>query len=131
VNEDNNPIYFAAHPDWLLNGDLDSGGGLTEDINLDGILTPGNVATVNRTATTDANGFAQFYVTYAKMFANWVKVKIEGKIISYGDQTLGTTQFYLPIIRDDMLCSVVPPGTISPFGLGDDTPGNNVCTNDL
>lgn len=126
VNEDNNPSYAAGNPDWLLNGILNSGGGQTEDINGDGVLTPGNVAEVNRTATTDANGFAQFYVVYAKQFANWVKVRIEGKIYSYGDQTLGTTQFYLPVLRDDVKCQITPPGSISPFGLG--APPNNVCT---
>jgi len=130
-NEDNNPIFFGSHPEWLLNGVLNSElppSLVTEDINGDGILTPGNVAEVNRTATTDANGFAQFYVIYAKQFANWVKVKIEGKIYSYGDQTRGTTQFYLPVLRDDVACSTSPPGPISPFGLG--ASPNNVCTND-
>jgi len=123
ANEDNNPTFFGSHPDWLLNGVLNSGGGQTEDINGDGVLTPGNVAEVNRTATTDANGFAQFYVIYAKQFANWVKVKIEGRIYSYGDQTLGTTVFYLPVLRDDTKCDVTPPGQISPFGLA-----AGVCT---
>ena len=127
INEDNNPIFYGSHPDWALNGVLNSGGGQTEDINGDGLLTPGNVAEVNRTATTDANGFAQFYVVYAKQFANWVKVRIEGRIYSYGDQTLGTTQFYLPVLRDDVACAVSPPGGISPFGLG--ASPNNVCTN--
>lgn len=127
MNEDNNPTFFAAHPDWLLNGVLNNGGGQTEDENGDGVLTPGNIAEVNRTAITDANGFAQFYVIYAKQFANWVKVRIEGRIYSYGDQTLGTTQFYLPVLRDDVACVISPPGSISPFGLG--TSPNNVCTN--
>jgi hypothetical protein len=129
ANEDNNPVFFASHPEWLLNGVLNKEPApslITEDINGDGILTPGNVAEVNRTATTDANGFAQFYVIYAKQFANWVKVRIEGKIYSYGDQTLGATQFYLPVLRDDVKCSVTPPGVISPFGLG--TAPDNVCT---
>lgn len=127
-NEDNNPIFFNSHPEWLLNGVLngDPAKGLTEDVNGDGVLTPGNVAEVNRTATTDANGFAQFYVIYAKQFANWVKVRIEGKIYSYGDQTLGTTQFYLPVLRDDVACTETPPGPISPYGLG--ASPNNVCT---
>jgi len=128
VNEDNNIALFGAGSTWLLNGDLNSAGVVTEDINGDGVLTPGNVAEVNRTATTDANGFAQFYVIYAKQFANWVKVKIEGKIYSYGDQALGTTQFYLPVLRNDVACIGNPPGAVSPFGLGDST--NNVCTND-
>jgi hypothetical protein len=126
INEDNNPIFFGSHPDWALNGVLNSGGGQTEDINEDGLLTPGNVAEVNRTATTDANGFAQFYVIYAKQFASWVKVKIEGRIYSYGDQTLGATQFYLPVLRDDVACAASPPGGISPFGLG--AAPANVCT---
>lgn len=131
VNEDNNPIFFGSHPEWLLNGVRNSEplpSLITEDINGDGVLTPGNVAEVNRTATTDANGFAQFYVIYAKQFANWVKVRIEGKIYSYGDQTLGTTRFYLPVLRDDVACTTSPPGPISPFGLG--ASPNNVCTND-
>ncbi len=127
ANEDNNPLFFVTHPEWLLNGFLNSGGGQTEDINGDGVLTPGNVAVVNETATTDDDGFAKFYVIYAKQFANWVKVRIDGRIYSYGDQTLGTTQFYLPVLRADTACSVTPPGPISPFGLG--TLPNNVCTN--
>jgi len=130
VNEDNNPIFYAGHPEWLLNGVLNSGGGQTEDINGDGVLTPGNIAEVDRTATTDANGFAQFYVIYTKQFASWVVVKIEGKIYSYGDQTLGTTQFTLPVLRTDTGCDTSPPGQTSPFGLGDMSAGNNVCTND-
>ena len=132
VNEDNNPIFFGSHPEWLLNGFLDKEpvpSLITEDINGDGVLTPGNVAEVNRTATTDADGFAQFNVTYAKQFANWVNVKIEGRIYSYGNQTLGTTQFYLPVLRDDVACEVTPPGPISPFGLG--APPNNVCTKNI
>lgn len=127
VNEDNNvAAYGVTHPEWLLNGDLNSSGGLTEDINGDGYLTPGNVATINTTAITDANGFAQFYVTYAKQFASWVKVKIEGRIYSYGDQSLGGTVFYLPGLRADYGCDSTPPGSISPFGLG--AGANNVCT---
>jgi len=129
ANEDNNPVYFGSHPEWFLNGFLDkepAPSSVTEDINGDGILTPGNVAEVNKTATTDANGFAQFYVIYAKQFASWVKVRIEGRIYSYGNQSLGTTQFYLPVLSDDVKCGEIPPGAISPFGLG--ASPNNVCT---
>ena len=132
ANEDNNPVYFGSHQEWLLNGFLDKEpppSSVTEDINGDGILTPGNVAEVNKTATTDANGFAQFYVIYAKQFASWVKVRIEGRIYSYGNQTLGTTQFYLPVLSDDVKCGEIPPGAISPFGLG--ASPNNVCTKDI
>jgi hypothetical protein len=134
VNEDNNvAAYGITHPEWLLNGVKDSGINPitllweTEDINQDGVLTPGNIATVTTSAVTDANGFAQFYVIYAKQFASWVKVKIEGRIYSYGDQSLGTTTFLLPGLRDDYKCTTSPPGPISPFGMG--AGANNVCTN--
>jgi hypothetical protein len=103
--------------------------GITEDINGDGVLSPGNVATIIlTTATTGADGFAQFYVEYAKMFARWVKVRIDGFIYSYGDQSMGSTQFELPVLADDMKCTATVPGPVSPWGRGV-APTDNVCTN--
>lgn len=135
VNEDNNPAVYSLYPQWRLNGRLnnDPVTGITEDINGDGVLSPGNVADITtadntKTAITGADGFAQFYVLYAKMFARWVKVRIDGFIYSYGDQSMGSTQFELPVLADDMKCSATVPGPVSPWGRGV-APTDNVCTN--
>jgi len=129
ANEDNNPAVHTLYPLWRLNGILNSDpvSGVTEDENGDGVLSPGNVATITTTATTGADGFAQFYVTYAKMFARWAKVRIDGYIFSYGDQSMGRTEFELPIASSDMKCEASVPGAVSPWGRG--VFPNNVCTN--
>lgn len=129
VNEDNNPIMDSL---WRLNGILNSDTSviptITEDINGDGVLSPGNVADITPiSAKTGDDGFAQFYVIYAKMFARWVKVRIDGYIYSYGDQSLGSTQFELPVLADDMKCANTVPGPVSTWGRG--VSPDNVCTN--
>jgi hypothetical protein len=135
-NEDNNPAIHTLYPQWRLNGDLDRDiiASVTEDINGDNEITPKNVATITNAenstqarATTGADGFAQFYVIYAKQFARWVKVRIDGYILTYGTESVGSTQFELPATSADMLCTASVPGPISPWGRGV-TP-NNVCTN--
>lgn len=129
ANEDNNSAVHTLYPLWRLNGILNSDAvsGITEDANGDGVLSPGNIATITTTATTGADGFAQFYVTYAKMFARWVKVRIDGYIYSYGDQSMGRTEFELSIASPDMKCEASVPGPVSPWGRG--VFPNNVCAN--
>jgi hypothetical protein len=130
VNEDDNPVVDVLHPEWRLNGILNSEpapSAIKEDVNGDGVLSPGNVADITTTAQTGGDGFAQFYVIYAKQFARWVKVRIDGYIYSYGDQSLGKTEFELPILADDMKCAATVPGPVSRWGRGV-TP-DNVCTN--
>lgn len=109
VNEDNNS-----------NGVLDPG----EDINSNGLLEPGNVASVPSTASLNADGIAQFNITYPRSYSQWVRVRLRAIASVQGTETTSDAVFVLPVLADDVDDSgTIPPGQISPFG----TASN--CTN--
>jgi len=96
-----------------LNGILDAG----EDLNLDGMLTPGGVASVTASTTTDQNGFGLLSLTYPKEYATWVRVRLEARTSVSGSEAVGTAIFWLPGAGSDYSnTGVTPPGVVSHFG---------------
>ncbi len=76
---------------------VESGTG-TQDFVADGGLTPGNSAggTLPATVTTDANGLANFTLTYAKQYAVWIKDEIKASTTVLGTETAGVLSLGLP-----------------------------------
>jgi Bacterial Ig-like domain (group 1) len=88
-----------------------------EDFNLDGNLTPGNVATATSNILTDALGFATTTVAYTQDFATWATVTLTAKVSVAGSEATSTVTFTLPgLAADYTTVTADPPGRISPFG---------------
>jgi hypothetical protein len=103
----------CANEDVDYDGVLDSG----EDFNGNGLLDPGNVASVPSTITLDSNGAGQFVISYPQDRAGWVKVQLRGVASVSGTETTASVQFDLPVLADDVSDpKVAPPGQISPYG---------------
>jgi len=98
--------------------DLDRNGVCSagEDVNGDGQLTPGNVASVSTNAVTGANGVADVKFQYPREFGAWVEVLLEARIQVGGSEGAANAQFWLRIAAEDASDQTVPPpGTPSPF----------------
>jgi Bacterial Ig-like domain (group 1) len=118
--------HFATPTAWVqsvaascYNEDINYNGVLDplEDVNGDGLLTPGNVASVNTNVATDNSGFATANVTYAKNYARWATVTLEAKISVAGTESVASTTFVLlGLAADYNDIKVNPPGRFSPFG---------------
>lgn len=85
-----------------------------EDVNGDGVLTPGNVASasvVSAGQRTDANGVAGIRVIYPRSFANWVEVelRVTGAVIA-GTEGVAVVRFVLPALAADLRIPGSPPG---------------------
>lgn len=93
------------------NGILDKG----EDTNGDGLLTPGNVASIPSSATSDENGQAIINILYAKQFGAWVDVDISVKAESAGSESSESQEFHLPVSAADLTNEASPPPS-SPYG---------------
>ncbi len=108
--------------DSNMNGLLDPG----EDINGDGILTPGNVATFSPDSgssiennsiaiKTGTDGFASFQVVYPKNYARWSIIQLTARA---GESSAYET-FMLQVSAADVGDEkIAPPGEVSPFGRG-------------
>jgi len=95
------------------NGTLDAG----EDINGNGRLDPLGVVTVNATATT-VSGFAIAKLSYAKEFAYWTQMDLEGRAGTVGNDPPSVTTVLLPGASTDYnKADIAPPGLYSPFGV--------------
>lgn len=95
------------------NGRLDVG----EDFNNNGKLDPTYAASVERQATTDAEGKATVTITYPQSEAMWSKVRLTATVLSNGTEYLESTAFILPILADDVgSCDTSPPNHKSPYG---------------
>lgn len=71
----------------------------------DGYLTPANSSggTVPATVMTDANGVANFNLTYLKASALWTLTRIQASAIVQGSESVGQVIFRLPaLMPDDM-----------------------------
>ena len=69
------------------------------------------------TVTTDANGFADFFVVYPKLFAEWVKVEVTATVIVEGTEGQTKYELWLNILNEDVnSLDVFPAGFYSPFG---------------
>ena len=111
---DPNDVDVCQSEDVNLNGILDDG----EDINGDLKLTPGNVALVPGEITTGLDGTFQFFVTYPKDHAQWVRVRLTASTVVAGTESEDSATFWLPILADDLDDETPPPGVVSPFGTG-------------
>ena len=112
----------CTYEDTDRDGVIDTG----EDVDDDGELEPGNVATLSKqTVTTDESGAASFDIVYPQDHAQWVTVKLTGRSGVAGTESKKTIDFALPVLADDLTDEgTEPPNVISPFGV---QPG---CTND-
>lgn len=114
---------FCPSEDANLNLMLDAG----EDLNLDGVLTPGNVALVYfgttgtiTTGTSDTAGSTVMRIRYLRDHSGWVKVRLR-VTASVPDGTEGAeeAEFVLPVLASDLTNKAVsPPGNPSPFRTG-------------
>lgn len=100
---------------------------LNEDLNGDGVLTPGNVAAayfgatgLATTAVTDDKGSSVLRIRYLRDRSAWVKVRLR-ITASVPDGTEGAekVEFWLPMLASDVANpGVSPPGAVSPYGTG-------------
>ncbi len=108
----------CANEDADRDGILDSSP-LNEDINSDGFLTPGNVASVSfkeNISRTDEFGQATLQVRYPKQFGNWTKVVVSVFGQSAGSESVQGQTFTLGVASDDLKEQGSPPPN-SPFGV--------------
>ena len=99
-----------------------------EDLNGNGKLDPGGVATVNTSAVTDAAGNATATITYPKDHSHWAEVTLVARTGVAGNDPPTTVSFFLPGAAADYTdLAVSPPGPISPYGAGTSV----LCTNTL
>ncbi len=113
----------CQNEDYLnTNGILDPG----EDINGDGMLTPGNVVALqSSTVKTDSNGQATITFRYAESFASWVSVRLTATAVVSGTESVSYRDFPLDVLADDYNVETkAPAGRLSPFGIDTST-----CTN--
>ncbi|MEH8019309.1 Ig-like domain-containing protein [Rheinheimera muenzenbergensis] len=79
--------------DANFNGILDGG----EDINIDGQLTPGNIAVVERTVTSDDAGIAVFNVTYPQDAGGWLTIRLQVSGQAVGTENVAYRNYGLPM----------------------------------
>lgn len=115
------PTVSCANEDLNLNGVLDAG----EDTNIDGRLTPGNIAVASPGAVvTDASGRATFNLLYGEQFAPWSTVQITARATVAGTESRRAINFALSGLDTDFSVETNPPaGVVSPFGV------SALCTN--
>ena len=116
------PVVAATcgNEDANRNGILDAG----EDFNGNGKLDPGLPVVVSPAAvTTDAGGFATFFLQYGKNFALWVDTIITARASAGGTESVQTQRWTLELMEEDVSTAGGPPNTPSPFGV------STACTN--
>jgi len=116
-------VPFCPSEDANLNLRLDAG----EDLNDDGVLTPGGVASayfgaagVATTGVSDEQGSSVLRIRYLRDRSQWVNVRIRvSASVPDGTEGAETVQFLLPVLGPDLTDKAVPPpGATSPYGLG-------------
>jgi hypothetical protein len=113
INVLTSPVYTCINEDINFNGILDP----LEDTDNNGLLNPGNVAGVNRTAETDNVGIAVADITYPRAYATWAAVTLTATITVAGTEFKQTIDFDLPgNATDYSVPTIPPPGFLSPFG---------------
>jgi Bacterial Ig-like domain (group 1) len=95
-----------------------------KDANSDGVLTPGNIASVGNNIKTDQNGVAAIEVVYPQSFAYWVDVQLEATAAVGGSEGRSSVVFPLPQSSAAILnVNEDPPGRYSPFPYNNPRPG--------
>lgn len=107
-------ITSCPNEDVNKNGILDSG----EDTNKNGSLEPGIPVVITPSSlTTDANGFANFKMRYAKNFALWVETEITARALVGGTESSKTSAYALGMTLQDAISQATPANAVSPFGV--------------
>lgn len=101
--------------DANFNGLRDPG----EDINGDGMLTPGNIAVVSGLEPSDANGVVTFDVVYPQDAGSWLDVRIQVSGVAAGTENVSYREYSLPTAADDLTTETNRP-TANPFGVAQD-----------
>jgi hypothetical protein len=111
------PVRTATcdNEDKNRNGILDGG----EDLNVDGVLTPGQPGLVSPgTVTTNSSGNVEFQVTYGQQYAYWVDFDLTAKATVAGTESGAYFLFKASALASDMTDKNVPPAAVnSPFGI--------------
>ena len=103
----------------------------SEDINGNGRLDPGDVASVSvspgggGSGVTDNTGSVSLAVLYPQDHSAWVHVQLTASSTVSGTQATTNSVFWLPVLAADINTTTngSPPGSISPYGYA------AVCTN--
>lgn len=99
----------------------------SEDVNGDGVLTPGNVAAayfgptgLATTGDSDDRGSSVLRIRYLRDRSGWVNVRVRiSAALPDGTEGAERVEFWLPILSTDLTNpSVSPPGVVSPYGMG-------------
>lgn len=97
-----------------------------EDLNGDGMLTPGNVAAayfgpsgLATSGTTDTEGSAVLRIRYPRDRSSWVGVRVRVTAsVPDGTEGFESVEFRLPMLASDVRSLASPPGVVSPYGTG-------------
>lgn len=99
----------------------------SEDVNGDGLLTPGNIAAayfgptgLTTTGTSDDRGSSVLRIRYLRDRSVWANVRLRvSAALPDGTEGAEKVEFWLPILSTDVSsASVSPPGAVSPYGTG-------------
>jgi hypothetical protein len=116
----------CPNEDFNRNGLLDP----DEDYNYNGQLDPGGGVVLSApSVTTDASGFADFYVDYFQNLGNWLDVELTARTLVSGSEAQDMVYFTLPVAAADVHpSSATPPGNPSPFGTSSSCSGTLLLT---
>lgn len=84
-----------------------------EDVNGDGVLTPGNIASYTVESQTDANGVAVLNIVYPKSFAQWAQMELEVTAAVGGSEGVNAITIPLPILAADVTDPQIAPPSIA------------------
>lgn len=100
---------------------------ITEDINGNGFLDPGNgTASVTGSGVTNSTGTATATITFSKDHATWVAFVLEARSSVNSNDPPATAAYTLTGVAGDYSSqTVAPPGVVSPYGV------SALCTDSL
>lgn len=120
-----NSVSTCQAEDGNNNGVIDAGE--VGDADNDGVYEPNGAATVRPpdgasgtsvTVTTDSSGYAAFWVEYFRDHASWAQVELKGTASVYGQNSVGSAVFWLPVSGDEVNDGFNEPSFVrSPFGI--------------
>lgn len=128
-------IYTCANEDVDLTGIYS----LTKDTNTNGVLDPGEIATVSPstaqtavitdTAGNKLAGSINLLVSYPEDHADWVEVQLVATATVAGTQSTATSTFWLKMLASKVSDkNVAPPGETSPYGVNGPVGSPPVCS---
>ncbi|MBZ9610169.1 Ig-like domain-containing protein [Rheinheimera maricola] len=110
--------HTCVNEDADLNGILDlvdNEIGTGEDRNKDGMLTPGNAATVPQVVTADENGIATFEVRYPQDHGAWLDIRLQVSGFAAGTENVAHREYTLAVSSEDTTNEASQPPR-NPFG---------------